>query len=407
MRERRALLRIAPELVRPLGFLVPTRGHGGESRAALAAGLAANDLLGFDRNVGVPEGRRIPRGRILSREDALALVPGLPRDGLTGAALWHDAQVASSERLTLAFVRAAAEADAHVANHAEAVALRRIDGRVAGAMVRDTLSGEELTVRAGLVLVAAGPATGPLLARAGVAPRRERFLRARNLVFDRRPETPVAVGARSGGRYLFLVPWNGRTLVGTAYEEEADDRRARGVEDFLREAQAAFPWADLDRGGLTLVHEGLVPGEGGPEGLERSARLHDHEKEDGVGRLVSVVGVKYTTARGVAEKAVDLALRRLGKPRTPSRTAATSLNHARPLTGTLAERTRHAVEEEMALTLDDLVRRRLDLGTGGPPPEPDVQAVEEVAAARLGWDDDRRRAERAALARAYAGALLE
>jgi glycerol-3-phosphate dehydrogenase len=407
MRERRALLRIAPELVRPLGFLVPTRGWGAESRGALAAGLALNDLLAFDRNAGLTNEHRIPRGRVLSREEALALVPGLPDEGLTGAASWHDAQVVSSERLTLAFVRAAADAGARVANHAEALRLCRLDNRVTGAEVRDTLSGQQLRVRADVVLVAAGPATETLLAPAGVARRPEPFLRARNLVFQRSPATTVAVGSRSGGRYLFLVPWNGRTLVGTHYEEDREGRPDLAVRTFLEEARAAFPWAGLEARDVALVHEGLVPGEGGAEGLGRAARLHDHEKEDGIAGLLSVLGVKYTTARGVAEKAVTLCLRKLRKPALACRTATTTLVHARPLEGSLVDRTRRAIDEEMALTLDDLVRRRLDLGTAGPPPAADLETVEGVAAALLGWDDARRAAERRALAQAYANPLLE
>ncbi len=407
MRERRALLRIAPELVHPLGFLVPTRGWGAESRAALAAGLVLNDLLAFDRNSALSDGQRIPRGRVLSREEALTLVPGMPKEGLTGAALWHDAQVASSERLTLAFVRAAVDAGALVVNHAEALGIRRDGGRVVGTLVRDALTGGEVTVPADLVLVAAGPATDALLAGAGLSRPPGSFLRARNLVFDRPPATSLAVGARSGGRYLFLVPWNGRTLLGTHYEEDRGGRPAGAVAAFLEEARVAFPWAGLEARDLALVHEGLVPGEGGAEGLHRAGRLHDHAKEDGIEGLLSVVGVKYTTARGVAEKAVDLALRKLRKHAAACRTAVTPLPHARLLTGSLAERTRRAVEEEMALTLDDLVRRRLDLGTAGPPAAADLETVEAVAAALLGWDDARRAAERGALAQVYAKPLLE
>jgi glycerol-3-phosphate dehydrogenase len=407
VRERRALLRIAPELVRPLGFLVPTRGRGMESRAAFAAGLALNDLLGADRNRGLAEAQRIPRGRTLSRPEALQLVPGLPKEGLTGAALWHDAQVVSSERLTLAFVRAAAEAGALVANHTEALGLWRDRDRVVGAEMRDTLTGEESPVYADCVLLAAGPGNRVLLTRAGISRSTGSFLRARNLVFARPPATPVAVGARSRGRYLFLVPWNGRTLVGTAYEEEGEDPGPRAVREFLDEARAAFPWAGLGARDLSLVHEGLVPGKGGAEGLDRARGLRDHKKEDGVHGLVSVQGAKYTTARGVAEEAVDIVLRILHKKPIPCRTAETPLRHARLPEGSLADRTRRAVEEEMALTLDDLVRRRLDLGTAGPPVAADVDVVEGVAASLLGWDEGRRRAERAALARSCESPLLE
>ncbi len=407
VRERRALLRIAPGLVRPLGFFVATRGLGGQSRAAFALGLALNDLLSRDRNDGLPPEQRIPGGRVLTKREALDLVPGFSSAGVTGGALWHDAQVASSERLTLGFVRAAAEAGALAANHAEAVSLVREGSRVTGARLRDAMTGKELGVRARMVLNAAGPGVDAVLVRAGIARPPAPLLRARNLVFARPPATTVAVGERSRGRYLFLVPWNGRTMVGTAYEPAETKEKRRAVRDFLAEAQAAFPWAGLEERELALVHEGLVPGRGGAEGLARALRFHDHEAEDGIAGLLSVQGVKYTTARGVAERAIDLVFRRLGKGPVSCRTAETPLPHARPLEGSLAERAVIAVDDEMAMTLADVVRRRTDLGTAGPPPPEDLALVEAAVADRLGWDEERRRVERAAVGQAYADPLLE
>ncbi len=121
-RERRTLLAIAPRLVRPLALVVPTYGHGVTGREALALGLLLNDLLTRDRNHGLPPAQQIPAARTVSAAAALRLLPGLARPHLTGAALWHDAQATSTERLTLAFVQAAASAGALCANHAEAVA---------------------------------------------------------------------------------------------------------------------------------------------------------------------------------------------------------------------------------------------------------------------------------------------
>ncbi len=142
-------------------------------------------------------------------------------------------------------------------------------------------------------------------------------------------------------------------------------------------------------GAATLVHEGLVPGRGGASGLSTRPRLHDHEAEDGLPGLVSLQGVKYTTARAVAERAVDLVVRRLGRAAPPCRTAVTPLAAARPLSGPLEERVRCAVREEMALTLADAVLRRLDLGTAGPPPADDARR-------RGGRDGDRARLGRRA-----------
>jgi len=400
-RERRTLLRIAPELVEPLRFLVPCRGLGSNGRAALALGLFLNDVLTCDRNRGLPADRQIPAGRTIGAAEALALVPGLPARGLGGAALWHDAQAVSTERLLVGFVHAAADAGAALANHAEALELLRGPrGRVAGVAVRDGLAGSAFELRARLVVNAAGPWIDELGARSGIRHARLPLLRARNLVLGCPPCVPLAVGARSQGRFLFLVPWQGRSIVGTSYEPAS--AAPSDPLDFLDEAARAFPWARIERQDLALVHEGLVPGEDGAHGLWTRSRVVDHEREDGTAGLVSLQGVKYTTARAVAERAVDLSLRRLGRPPVACRTAETVLRKARRLTGALDEHARFAVREEMALSLSDAVLRRLDLGTGGRPAPADVALVSAAMAGELGWDDARVRAEQAALDRFFA-----
>jgi glycerol-3-phosphate dehydrogenase len=117
--------------------------------------------------------------------------------------------------------------------------------------------------------------------------------------------------------------------------------------------------------------------------------------------LVTVQGVKYTTARGVAEKAVDLVFRRLGRPDAPCLTMDTPLPRAQGLVGTLEAQTLEAIREEMAVTLADAVLRRLDLGSAGPPAGADLDAVARTMATTLGWDREREREEREALAKRY------
>jgi glycerol-3-phosphate dehydrogenase len=394
-RERHVLMRLAPALVRPLPFLVPAYGHGRTGREALAIGFFLNDWATRDRNDGLPESHRIPDARILDRDETRRLVPGIDARGLTGAAFYLDAQAVSTERLTLAFVHAAAGEGACCANHAEATALLRAAGRVAGVALRDTLTGATIEVRARAVLNAAGPWADDLLDAFGLRRGRSPLLRARNLVLRRAPALPFAVGGRSAGRYLFLVPWQGVTMLGTSYEEAAAP--PSDPMEFLREGQAAFPWAQLRREDVSLVHEGLVPGRGDARGLSTTPRLHDHGREDGLAGLVSVQGVKYTTARLVAEKAVDLVARGLGRPEPSRRTAAGRLAKARLLDGPLEDRAREAVREEMALTLADAVLRRLDLGTAGRPDAGDLETVARVLRAELGWDEERLARERAAL----------
>ena len=399
-RERSTLLAIAPQIVRPLPFLVPTYGHGLTGREALALGLRLNDWLTRDRNRGLPADRRIGDARTVSAAEALRLVPGLAPRGLSGAALWHDAQATSTERLTIGFLHAAADAGAAAANHAEAVTLLRAGVRVAGVTVRDTLTGGTSEVRARVVVNAAGPWADEFLARGGLRRAPAPLLRARNVVLHRAPVVPCAVGARNEGRFLFLVPWEGRTIVGTSYEP-AEGPLSDPLA-LLDAAARAFPWAGIERRDAALIHEGLVPGRGDAFGLSTRPRLHDHEAEDGLPGLVSLQGVKYTTSRAVAERAVDLVFRRLGRAAPACRTAMTPLPEARALSGPLEDRVRCAVREEMALTLADAVLRRLDLGTAGPPRADELGAVARVMAAELGWGPGRERAEREALAAFYA-----
>jgi glycerol-3-phosphate dehydrogenase len=399
-RERSAFLRIAPGLVRPLAFVVPTRGHGLRGREALGLALLASDALTRGRNRGLDDAHSIPRGRLLSPAEIRASVPGISAVGLTGGALWTDAQVASSERLVLAFLHSAFAFGAAVANYVVASALTRdADGRVTGASCQDGLGGGALTVRARVTINAAGPGIDALLATAGVSAPGVPLLRAWNLVLRRSVVRDLAVGDRADGRFLFLVPWRDRTIVGTGYEDPAAP--AGGVRTFLADADRAFPWAQIVAEDVALVHEGMVPGRGDARGLWASHRVRDHAR-DGAPGLISALGVKFTGARALAEDAVDAALRRLGRPGIGSRTETVALHRAAPVTGSLEDAAGAAVRDEMAVHLADAVLRRLDVGTAGPPPAAEIDRVLAVMADALGWDEAARRRERAGLDAFYA-----
>jgi glycerol-3-phosphate dehydrogenase len=399
VRERRALARIAPQVVKPLSFLIPTRGHGIRGREALWLALLVNDVLGLDRNRGLDRDHEIPPGRVLSRKEVLAALPGVPAKGLSGGAVWSDAQVESSERLLLGFLHSAAAAGASLANYLEIKRFRRRGERIVGAVARDRRGDDELEIRARMVLNAAGPDVDRVLALADVSKAPVPLLRATNLVLKRAPVAPQAVGAASRGRYLFLVPWQNQTIVGTDYEP-AETPEA-GIDAFLEEVRHAFSWAGLTRDDVSLVHRGLVPGRQDGNGLWTRHRLFDHEAQDARPGLISMVGVKYTTARRVAEQAVSLVFRRLGKDPPRCQTAEIPLRGIELPAGGLEQQTRYAVREEMALTLADAVLRRLDLGTGGPPAAPELESVELAMASELGWSREQMREQARALAETY------
>jgi glycerol-3-phosphate dehydrogenase len=395
-RERRALLHIAGGLVRPLPFLVPTYGHGLRGREALAVALRVCDALSAGRNRGLDPERHIPRGRMVSPAEVRARVPGIAAAGLSGGALWHDAQVSSSERLLVSFLRAAAGAGASLANYVDATRVVVEAGHVRGVEARDAETGAALHVRARVVVNAAGAAAGALLARAGLAAPAVPLLDALNLVVSR-PVGEAAVGARVDGRFLFLVPWQGRAILGTDYghwPSPGDEEAA--VAAFLDRGRRAFPWAELRAGDVTVVHRGRVPGRSA-EALVTRHRVVDHRREGGPAGLVTVWSAKFTTARAAAAEAVDLALQRLGRPPVPCRTATTPLPVV-TLSGSLADRARAVVRDEAAVHLDDALRRRLDLATAGEPTAAEVEVVAAVMAAELGWSPARLQQETASAA---------
>lgn len=396
IRERTALLRMAPELVRPLPVLLPLHGHGMRGRLALRAALAITDLVGFDRNVGLRPDRMLPESRIMSAAETAEQLPGLAKAPWKGAALWHDALVESPERLTLGFIAASCREGAVAANYVEAIGIRRRRGHVAGIQARDVLSGETFDVRGRVIVDAGGPSAARW--RSKGAASRVGWTRAFNLVLNRRLLDGFAAGVyRPGGQVFFMVPWASRTMLGTAHLPLLDPTAPivgeSDVATFLTAFNEAYPGAGLDRNDVSYVVAGLLPGE--PRDAA-SVRLRSHfqlieEKGEDAG-VMRILGVKFTTARGVAQLCVDRAALRLGKSMR-SRSARLTLpsDVARPvLAGQIDESVvDRSVREEMAVRLTDVVRRRTHLGAAGVPRESDLRGVALRMAESLGWDAPR------------------
>jgi glycerol-3-phosphate dehydrogenase len=470
IKERRTLLRIAPYLVRLMPCLMPTYGHGLMGPEVLRMALAVYDLIGWDKNRGLNDPhRQVPPGRILSRQECLHLVPGIREDGLTGGAIWYDGQMVNTERLTLAFVRSAAQAGAVVANYVRITGLIREGSRVIGIHANDSLSGQTFEIRGHLVVNASGPWVGRVLEQAGAKrPAAWQFCKTMNLIV-RRPLVDghaLVVGTparlqdglmdrdaliRRDHRFLYMSPWRAHTIIGSPhvrYEGDPDDMQTtpEEIQGFLDEVNHAYPAARLTFDDVSFVHQGLLPITTRAAALNavelaKHALLTDHAR-DGLKGLISVLGVKYTTARLVAERTIDLVFRKLGYryPKSvtaarpvyggaidllekfvsqevaarPSNVGAETIRHLieqhgseyrsilrlvqeNPVLGQpLSEATLvigaeviHAVRFEMAQRLADVVFRRTDLGSSGSSGDACVKSCARIMAEELGWDDAR------------------
>lgn len=456
--ERKALLRIAPHLVHPLPVIMPTYKKFTKSSLAMTVALMMTDAVGFDRNHGQDAHKHLPHGRVVSRESCLRVLPGINPDGITGAAIWYDGQIYNTERMLLAFIAGAAQRGAAAANYVEARRLLVNGTQVVGVAAYDRVGDANLEIRARLVVNTAGAWIDRLLetlnGRRPMGDQKFHLSTAWNIVtrkfIDRAAagitsHTTDADGKRSS-RVLFVSPWRDTSIIGTVHDHyhgrpEEYQVDAERIDAFLAEVNRAYPGAALTLDDVRFVHKGFLPTRGTSSvavKLLRDGTIHDHAADYGLDGLVSVVGVKYTSARGVAGKAVDLAFKKLGRTAPPSRTHTTPLhggaieqfadfyrreidaqspriaattarqllynygseyrNVLAPLADdpswgqTLAAGTNviraevlHAVREEMAVNLSDVVFRRTELGSAGNPGPAALRACAEIMAAELRW----------------------
>lgn len=426
VRERRAVATLAPHLVRVLPFVVPTALHPIRNRTAMRLFLQTYDLVSRDRNAGVDAAVHLPRSYTVGRRRALQLNPAIDPRGVTGAAVWHDYQLHSPERFAIAIARAIDDAGGAIANYVEAASLLRDGNHIAGVRAKDALTGDPFDIRAALTINATGPWAWQLLAGAGLrVPEDAGFSLAMNLVVQR-PPPPHALGGIAAGRFLFLVPWRDRSILGTSHEGFHRDPGTRpgpaDVAALLHDGASAFPRLGLTAEDIRLVHRGLLPSRAyrtAHGALLKRSIVRDH-RADGLSGLLSVVGVRYTTARATAQAVAHFAcqildrrlfpidpqplpdarfedlgrylrdhtplerlIRRYGTLHTELPTDALT-----PLAaGTDVTRAEvlHAIRSEMALTLADVVLRRTDLATGGHPGVDRLRAAAALMAAERGW----------------------
>jgi glycerol-3-phosphate dehydrogenase len=429
--ERRHLLRHAPSLVHPLPHTVvvydqPTRA------LVIRSAMALYDALALYRNVR-------PH-RALSRRALAELEPSVAPGAIT-AVRYYEA-VADDARLTLATILAAERLGALVLNYVTVEALLKVAGHVAGAAVRDALTGHTFEVQARVVVNATGP-WNPLVqkldrpgAKATMHPSKGIHLivpRERLWLND-----AVIFRATDRSRDMYALPWRHTTIIGTTdtdYAGDLDEIYATGdeVRRVLDSTRRTFPSARLTEADLLSTFAGVRPlVEQAGLGAYRMSREHRvSQSESG---LLSITGGKLTTHRPMARDTVEAAARQLGhdagfnraavrrSERLPLEEAAIpaagserlppdDLAHLQSAYGArwgdvaalalrvpgLAARINPAlpylkaeiafgIQHEMALTLNDLLLRRMHFIHEAPNQGlDDAQSIAAAMAGLLGW----------------------
>ncbi|MGD0706907.1 MAG: glycerol-3-phosphate dehydrogenase/oxidase [Anaerolineaceae bacterium] len=428
VREREWLLHEAPHLVTPLSFLLPDYASYKIPMGEFGIGVVLYDLL-------APKWQHHRRNIEQLLEDS----PGLRRDGLMGGYEYYDAAM-DDARLVIRVLREAVQAGGTALNYARAEQLLRTqDGQVCGVALRDVVvpDGKTVEVNARVVINAAGPWSDELRAQLG-APGHIRKLRGSHIIFScERFPTPQAVTLfhPRDRRALFVLPWEGTTMVGTTdldhpaeWEHEYSEPFATQAEiDYLLEAaNFLFPLLDLKQTDIVSSFAGLRPTIQAAEGDAPSkvSRAHALYQENG---LITITGGKYTTFRLMSRQAVETALAQLGQGPLPKKrlfnrlpeTAArpneikiASLNYLygrhgnetadllaaaqagdmqciEPLSNVWAE-LRWAARDEGVQHLSDLLLRRVRMGmllpNGAQALMPRIRSIVQP---EMGWDDAR------------------
>jgi len=301
LRERQRMMALSPHLVKPVHFLLalprnPLSIH--RSSLALRAGLWLSQLWSKAKH-------REEDG------EARAFEKQLDSGQSWSVYSYENAQCEFPERLVAEWLLEAEAAGAVAGNHAQVLKITRNSGHVSGARLRDTLTGEESTVSASWVINATGPWADRVVHESNLtAEPMAEAVRGSHLVLPVFAGAPkYALRAEtSDGRAIMVIPWNGQILVGTTQipdsadpSEAAPDRLE--IEYLMRGLTRLFPASGLTKSDIRGSYAGIwAPprGEAG-ETMEFAGKhvLHEHG-EQGARGLISVIGGNLSMAATIA-----------------------------------------------------------------------------------------------------------
>ncbi len=451
--ERGLLIRNAPYLVAPIGFVLPLyadakRPLGIPFAPPKRIGLGLMLMAGLFMYDTMSGRLGIRRFRPITVRQTRKVAPCLRTEGLKQSFVYYDAQT-DDTRLTTTLIRTAALHGALVANYAEVTAFRMDGDRVVGATVRDHLSGREYQVNARYVINAGGVFAERIARLTGrEAPISVEPAKGVHITVPREAvklgKDAIVLPETEDGRLLFLVPWGARVTIGTTDTEGGDIEHplASGddVEYLLRHVNR-YMSCQLTRKDIISVWAGYRPLVRAKEAAASSKLSRTHAVVDGPEGMVSIIGGKLTTYRRMAQDVVDHIDKLDGNPSAhitehlalsgakgweQAQTKAQQLGNALGLAADILKRLNlyganqltllnlaarepqlaarivpdlpyilaeviYACRYEMALTLDDVLARRTRILLEDWAQGMDAApTVARLMAAELGWDDAER-----------------
>jgi glycerol-3-phosphate dehydrogenase len=347
--ERQLMVQLAPHLVYPTAFVVPSFAEERRPRG-LGIGLNMYDVMATTRigrsrreiRAAKEEDEELywspDRHRTIDRDELLELVPSLePRDP-KDAYLFYDCQT-DDVRLVLTVLGEAERFGATMLNGAEVTEVLTGGGRACGVACVEAESGERFEVEADNVVNATGVWADRIRSEIieeedvpRIAPSR-----GTHILLDRddlSTGSAACIVPAGEGRQIFALPWYGRTLVGTTDNDFDGDidhpHPAAGDIEYLLEAVNAFFGVELGAAELVGAYAGVRPliSTGDPKkSVDISRKAELYETSSG---MLTITGGKLTTWRRMAKQTVDRLVER-GAREAPCHTAEIPLGmEARP-----------------------------------------------------------------------------
>jgi glycerol-3-phosphate dehydrogenase len=302
LREREKLLREKSHLVHPMHFLLLLNESSQRSALKVRAGLWLYQRMAGKSPSDATEMELKRLERALDAGHQWSFFD------------YEDAQCEFPERLVAEWLLEAVEAGAVVRNHTEALAVDVAHGRVHGVLLRDQITGRDARVDAGWVINCSGPWADRVCQRSSIRMGKPMLggVRGSHIVLPRfsgSPNTAVYTEAVDG-RPIFILPWNDQVMVGTTEVSDTTDPgktvpSADEISYLVRSVAQLFPKAKITAQSVKFAFAGIRPlpysPDSRPAAVTRKHILHDHA-DDGAARMISVIGGKLTTAASLARE---------------------------------------------------------------------------------------------------------
>lgn len=398
--ERKWFLKYLPQFVNVMPCLMPLYGKGLYRNSIFRIGLLLNDFFSFNRNISIADkGQHLPRCRVISSKKTLELFSAVDQKGLTGSALWYDANVEEYQRLMMELIKLAVTSGANALNYVNAASLLKENDCVAGIQAVDQESGKEFEFKAPVVINAAGPwcrEVAAALDRDNVSLFKKRLL-VWNVLFNKGALSNHALGLsplKAGGHNYFFHPWKNRLLVGTGelVVEKSDKETtvpAEAMEKFIKDINTAVPGMKITETDIQRVYSGILPADENGTMTKRE-KIFDHSTNGGPKGLFSISGIKFTTSRLVADKTLNRVFPKAKKiphekilEKMEVKNISFDYNWDSPEEDDLSLLI-EIVENESVLHLSDLILRRTSFGDH---PERVIKILPKIRPI-FDWDDN-------------------